>query len=392
MLPACVAAVGSDRYLHEAEVVAACGPSPALGEAWALYQDFFDGFCETGLDPMGHRFRHPASSTGQILLDPDETVLIVGTGPSLARALPALERVRGRVRVFTSPRGAERLAAAGLVPDLVLVEHRTALDAHHSARHRRDGSEDVLARVPLVAADWRTPAPLVAGVADHRLFVPAPLPTWGAWPATLAAMACGAGARRIGLLGIDLGTARYPDPAFAPLVQLLGLLARATQTSAGTAGPVTLDCGQGGAAKPGWSAAPVEQLAGRPMREPLAVDRRAAPTPAARVAEALAAREHLAPVVEFARDVLGSALAVRGGQGRADALPRAAEMLLGWGHEPEVRIGLQETLGVTFLPRLWRQGLDTTLGPALWRPLVLAAHEIVGQASRLDAWREEAVA
>ena len=33
----------------------------------------------------------------------------------------------------------------------------------------------------------------------------------------------------------------------------------------------------------------------------------------------------------------------------------------------------------------WRLGIDLSLGSALWRPVLLATHEIVGQASALAA-------
>jgi hypothetical protein len=50
-----------------------------------------------------------------------------------------------------------------------------------------------------------------------------------------------------------------------------------------------------------------------------------------------------------------------------------------------VRTCIQDGLGVSFLPRLWRTGVDLSLGRSLWRPVVLAMHELVGQAKRLDA-------
>src|SRR5690606_22642579 len=109
---------------------------------------------------------------------------------------------RSRLHVVTSPRGAELLAQHGLAPDLVLIEHRTALDAHHSVTEARDRGVEGLKLAPLVAAEWRTPAALLEGVSPGRLFVPEPLPTWGCWPATAAALAVQGGALRIGLLGI----------------------------------------------------------------------------------------------------------------------------------------------------------------------------------------------
>ena len=59
--------------------------------------------------------------------------------------------------------------------------------------------------------------------------------------------------------------------------------------------------------------------------------------------------------------------------------------MFSWQRDRQVRLDLQETLGVSFLPRLWRVGIDLSLGPALWRPLVLGAHELVNQSDHLAA-------
>jgi hypothetical protein len=289
-----------------------------------------------------------------------------------------LRSVRDRVRVFTSPRGAELLATHGLVPDLVLVEHRTALDAHHSARHVHDGGSDVLAAAPLVAAEWRTPASLLARVRPDRLFVPDTWPTWGMWPATAVALATESGAARIALLGIDLGTAEQPDPVFEPLAMLLSLLARLVPRQ-------MFDCGAGGAPKDGWAPAAIDELASSTALPPLDITRRLAPTADTRRAVASDAVVRLLPVVERAREVLALALAARAGAVDIVELREAAAELFSWQQDRQVRLDLQETLGLSFLPRLWRYGMDLSLGPALWRPLTLAAHELVNQSNQLAA-------
>jgi len=391
MLPEFFREIGSDRHLMLAETPSYVGAGlnrPAADEAWILYQRDFDGFCETGLDPQFHRLSHPTSMVGGIHLRPEEPVLVVGTGPSLEARVATVARMRNHLRIFTSTRGAEALARYNIRPDLVLVEHRTALDAHHSARHVRDiassGADlhgprsDYIRGASLVATDWRTPSSLVAGVAPDRLFVPDALPTWGAWPATLAAMAIAAGSGHVGLLGIDLGDAERPDPTFAPLASLLSLLA-------GTPGVSTIDCGAGGAIKDGWSPDTVEELAAsRPMR-PLARELRRAPSIDKRRADAIAMLLFLGEAIDTARDALRLARRARGGVADLPALREVAGQMLSWGGDAQVRVGIQETLGASFLPRLWRTGMrPEALGPAVWRPVMLAAHEVVTQADRLS--------
>ena len=59
--------------------------------------------------------------------------------------------------------------------------------------------------------------------------------------------------------------------------------------------------------------------------------------------------------------------------------------MLAWSNNRTLRVDLQEGLGLSFLPRLWRLGLSAQLGATLWRPLVLGAHELVRQADALAA-------
>jgi hypothetical protein len=315
-------------------------------------------------------------------VDPNETVIVVGTGPSLASGLEALRRVRDHVRLFTSPRGAEALLRHGIVPDLVLIEHQTALDAHHSARHAGDTGHQALALCPLVAADWRTPRAMLTGISAGALYVPGScgpgsVPTWGLWPATAAAMAVEAGAARIALLGIDLGTSTDSDPAHAPLRAVLELLASLVTT-------VTFDCG-GGARKRGWRRATLDQIAGVRAHGRLEAPSLPAAPEQARVHDAEAGLAALAPVIERAARLEALALQARSAMGDASArsLRDGMEEVLGWRHDPRVRILLQECLGVSFLPRFWRTGVDLSLGPALWRPLLLATHELTAQAGTL---------
>lgn len=379
MLPPYFAIIGADRCLTAAETARAAGTSPddaGLRAAWTLYQEQFGGFCETTLDPQFHALAHPARWRGVVAIPVDEPVLVVGSGPSARAAMPELARHRANVRVFTSPRGAALLAEHGLRPDLVIVEHRTALDAQHSAQLRADGGPDALRDAPLVAAEWRTPASLLTGVAADRLFVPDPCPTWGWWPATAAALAIDGGAARVGLLGIDLGAAGRPDPAFDSLAQLLTLIAR-------VGGAEAMDCGAIGARKPGWTLAPLDALAVGRCAGPLRLERRMAPPPDALVDTLILRQRALTPLVERARRIHAVGLDARRGA-KTQALDGLVAEMLAWGQDPAIRLDVQEGLGVSFLPRLWRTGVDAGLGRQLWRPLVLALDEVVAQATRLD--------
>lgn len=370
-------AIGTDRYLFPGECPAIAAHERGA-DAWALYQSHFGGYCEAALDPLFDGLRLPVATIGRLTAD-EGPVAIVGTGPSLAAALPELARLRRRLHVVTSPRGAVALKQAGILPDLVLVEHRSALDAHHTARFARDGVENPLAGVPLVAAEWRTPAALLEGL-SATVFVPDRAPSWGLWPATLAAMAVEAGAARVGLVGVDAGTAASPDQAFEPLVRLLGLVAAMSPRTR------LLDCGAGGAPKPGWTAAALDELADGAVCGPLSIEGRPAPAPEERRAAARAALTALAEPCGRARDVLR--LASQRVDAAGDALDRAAAEVMAWRHDAAVRMNLQHDLGLSFLPRLWRRGLGSSAGsdeptPNLWRPLLLATHELVSQADRL---------
>jgi hypothetical protein len=404
MLPDYFGAIGSDRFLTLDEVAAhvrtdrarrCASPSEAMGsaihgngpgatpvgfvEAWKLYEQSFDGFCETTLDPQFHRLVHPATHTGSIHLDRSEPIVIVGTGPSLERHAADLRRARERIRIFTSPRGIEVLARHGLDADLVLVEHRTALDAHHSGRSALDGNGSLKSTRALVAADWRTPAAVLAGVDRQRLFVPDRLPTWGLWPATLAALAIQSGATSVGLLGVDLGTADRPNPTFAPLFKLLSWMACAT-------GVTAIDCGTGGAGKIGWLRGTLEDLAASSELRSMICSRSETPSADYRRAVAFAAVSGLSRHIDDARRALATALRGRAGHVDAPALHEHLSEMLSWRTDPSVRVAIQETLGISFLPRLWRMNTAAaSLDESAWRPVLLAAHEFVTQADRLTS-------
>jgi hypothetical protein len=388
MLPRLFHLIGSDRYLTPMEVEQASQPHPLTAGAWEVYSNQFHGFTGATLDPLFHRLAHPSRQQGSVRLDAGTSALIVGTGPSLRPNLAEIKKLAGRVRIFTSPRGAEVLLPNGIVPDVVLIEHHTALDAHHSARHLGDCTNPVLSSCPLVAADSRTPAALVAAIPAASLFIPTQLPTWGLWPATAAAMAIEAGASRVALVGVDLGTATQPDPAHAPLAALLALIARLSPV-------VALDCGAGGATKRGWLKAALAEAAGARVRGTCELNGHPAPRQEDRLARARGDLRELAPIVERASALLAAATDARARVARPQSsmLEAGSAEMMAWRDDARIRVLVQECLGVAFLPRLWRIGIDPALGAALWRPVMLATHELVEQAqalARLTAMAEAA--
>ncbi len=368
--------IGSDHAMTQADL----DPLPpdaaaALPALWAAYQQHWGGFCGTRLDPMFWSLTHPARLTGAVRVTDRASSVVVGTGPSLAAALPALQRLRPALHLITSPRGAEVLAMAGLVPDLVVVEHQTALDAQFSASDQSHRRSYALAAVPLVAADVRTPAGLLASVSAERLFVPDPWPSWGLWPATAVALALRAGAGRVCLVGIDLGTVAHPDPAHATLRDLLAVLARHAPVAC-------LDLGAGGARKPHWTLSTVETVASDRAVEPMRLDARPWLTPAERRCRATELWQRLRPLGTRAQATLAAAGAVRDGDRSVGIVQRMSDALgelLAARQELNTRIDVQDGLGVSFLPRLWRTPPDLGLGPQLWRVAALASHEFVAQ-------------
>lgn len=373
--------IGRDHALRVEEL----GPLDDEGAAivqpmWDLYERHWRRFCGTRLDPLGATLEHPARLTGTIHADRGGPVVIVGTGPSLAEQLPALRHHRAALHLVTSPRGATVLAGAGIVPDLVLVEHQSALDAQFSVNDLQHRPSAGLAAAPLVAADPRTPAALLRSVTPERLFVPDPMPSWGLWPATAVALAVQGNAGAVALIGIDLGLAEAPDPAQAPLRDVLSLLASCTATPC-------LDLGRGGAAKPGWPSADLSMLDAGRRAGPLMLDSRPWRTSAERAAPIAAALERLAPLVGLALETLEAAEAVRDGQASPHVRRRlddGLERLLAASASKTVRVDVQDALGASFLPRFWRTTVNAALGAAAWRPALLACHELVAQHR---AWR-----
>jgi hypothetical protein len=191
-------------------------------------------------------------------------------------------------------------------------------------------------------------------------------------------MALDGGASRVSLLGIDLGTASAADPVHAPLRAMLQLLAWLSPVA-------VLDCGAGGARKRGWQPADLAAAVGARPGGACEVVFDEAPDPGERVAQACADLVALSPILERARELLEIGVPARTHPAGASVsrLRDGVTEMLAWGRNARTRILLQEGLGLAFLPRFWRSGIDLTLETALWRPLLLASHELVGQAHAL---------
>lgn len=370
-----IASIGTDRYLTVDDLGSGSFSRDAA-VTWNTYRTHFDGFAGACLDPQFARLTHRATHAGIPRVHPGTAVVIAGAGPSLKHAAPELVRLRGHVSIWTSPRGAEALAAHDLTPDLLLVQHQNDLDAYLSVRHVRDrNGVTPIDHAPAVLAESRTPAALISRVPAARLAAFNGACGWGLWPASLAWLAASAGAEAIALAGIDLGTALAPDPAHESLRALLRLLADTTNA-------VTIDAG--GADKPGWVREPIARVAGGAGSRTVVMERTPWPGPEMRLEALDAGLVGLREALESAREFRVLALEARAAHRRGAAEGRLADAwmtLLAWRRAPAMRAAFQENLGVRFLPQFWRQPAPSVAGP-LWRPVLLTTDEIVRQADR----------
>lgn len=367
--------IGADRYLSLDELPAD-RRTEFVERVWSVYVEQFDAFTGAALDPMFHRIGNVAVKRGGLRFGPDSRALIVGTGPSSRSSLGALRSHRDGALILTSPRGAAMLAGAGLHADIVLIEHTSCLEAELSAREPPEWSPGP---GTWVAVEPKTPPALVHLVATDRLYVPIPWFGWGLWPATAVAMALYGGCSRVGLLGIDLGIAGALDPQYAPLSALLTALADVPMIQ-------FADCGTTGAQKPGWPKLPLSGFvpgASRPVLE--ATLSQASPSHH-RMVEERTLIESLKEVAGESREMLAVALRARAGSTEFDSsLAKSVRRMLEWGRDTRLRQALQEGLGLSYLPRFWRTGIDLGRRPDRnWRPVVLALRELVGQIEALN--------
>lgn len=377
MIRETLAGMGSDRHLIDRELHDVDGS--VLGDAWTVYSNYFDRFTGSRMDPQFARLDHPASCIAQPKVAPDTTIVIAGSGPSLAERAADLRRLRQRLSIWTSIRGAEALAAHGITADLIAVQHSTDLDAYFTTRHLRDrDGVNPLSTAPVVLAEPKTPAALLKHVDPQRLAAFDPAYGWGLWPASLAWMACGSGAGAVSLVGIDLGDATERiDALQQPLASLLRLIALGAPIA-------TVDAGSG-PTKVGWSKRALDATVGAIGSSAVELDR----SPSASLDERRAALEDILIEIDDHIDAAAMfqarALECRaaGDRRQEGPLGEAWQILLSWRESPSMRVAFQEGLGVRFLPRFWREP-NGVAGP-VWRPVLLAVDEIVRQAQTARA-------
>jgi len=360
-------AIGDDRYVTPGEL------PPESGDAgralWEVYDRHFGRFTGAGLDPGFARFARPDVPFGLPRFSAGSPVVIAGGGPGLDAAAADLAAVRSRVLVVTDPAGAAALQRHALAPDLVLVERQPG--------GREDAPlAEALQLGPRTALLIEPSAPIAAferSAGIRRLA--RDLPSWGVWPATAVAVALRGGATRLLTLGLD-GAIDADERARTD-----ALLSALAVHSA-------MDCLELGQqpGRAGWW--PVSWPNVVPIDAPGSAVLSWHDLGGASLLRTEAERDllFLAPLLPHARDALTLARRARAGEAVSSRdLCRAIEMLLVWGADPSIRWALQRALGLTFLPRLWRTGVSMASPQRLWRPIVLALHELTEQADRFES-------
>ena len=364
--------IGADRCQELSDV----RPRSTFAErAWAVYESEFGGCTGATRDAAFRRLDHPAHRIGRPMSHADTSVLVVGTGPSLADGAVALRRQRSTLVIVTSLRGARALQDLDIVPDLVVLSEASPLEAALTLVNSRvAGSIEQLGEVPLVAADERTPAELLCDVGADRLFIPSYCPSWTWWPAAAVAMAVDGGARRVGMLGIDLGSLDGVDPAFQPLLALVELLATLP-------GVEFVDCGRGGAPKSGWAPSGLDAFARGGTNGRFELDAHPRPSSFARWSEECETLDHVRVAIAGVRRQYETRAALADAAWEPAALNAMCHEVLQWRERPWLRRVLQERLGLVFLPTFWRMG---EFGRGA-RGLALALAELFEQTARLEA-------
>jgi len=360
-------AIGEDRYVSPGEL------PPEAGDAghalWEVYDRHFGRFTGVRLDPAFARFGRADVAFGQPTFPAGTPVVVAGGGAGLDAAAADLRASRGRILVVTAPAGAAALERHGITADLVIVEREPG------GREERPGTEPlVIGSGTALLIDPSAPiAAFERAAATRRLA--RDLPSWGVWPATAVAVALRGGATR--LVGVGLGGATAGDDAVR-CDALLAALAAHSQAEC-------LELG-GRATRGGWWPASWPNVVPDDAPASAALGWCETGGPDLLRVEAERDLHFLAPLLPHAREALALARRARTGHAVASReLTRAVEMLLVWGADPSVRWALQRALGLTFLPRLWRSGVSMAAPQRLWRPIVLALHELVEQADRFES-------
>jgi hypothetical protein len=360
-------AIGDDRYVTPGEL------PPESGDAgralWEVYDRHFGRFTGAGLDPAFSRFVRADVPFGQPRFPAGSPVIVAGGGPGLDAAAADLRAVRARVLVVSDPAGAAALQRHALTPDLVIIERGPG------GREDAPGTESPLlgSRAALLIEPSAPIAAFERGAGIRRLA--RDLPSWGVWPATAVAVALRGGATRLVTLGLD-GTIDADERARTDA--LLSALAIHCAADCLEIAPQT--------GRAGWW--PVSWPNVVPIDAPGSAALTWHDVGGTALLRAEAERDllFLAPLLPHAREALALARRARAGEtvGSRD-LCRAIEMLLVWGADPSIRWALHRALGLTFLPRLWRTGVSMASPQRLWRPIVLALHELIEQADRFES-------
>ena len=360
-------AIGDDRYVTPGEL------PPESGEAghalWEVYDRHFGRFTGAGLDPAFGRFVRADVPFGQARFSAGSPVVVAGAGPGLDAVVADLRAVRARVIVVADPAGAAALQRHALTPDLVIIEREPG------GRENAPGVEPlVLGQRAALLIDPSAPVAAFERSAGVRRLA-RDLPSWGVWAATAVAVALRGGSTRLvtlGLVGVGGAVERARTDA------LLSTLAIHSGAECLEVGP------QSGRA--GWWPVSWPNVVPSDAPEHAVVTWHDLGGAALLRAEAERDLLFLAPLLPHAREALALARRVRAGESvNSRELCRAIEMLLVWGADPSIRWALQRALGLTFLPRLWRTGVSMATPQRLWRPLVLALHELIEQADRFES-------
>jgi glycosyl transferase family 2 len=360
-------AIGEDRYVSPGELPPEAGDT---GHAlWEVYDRHFGRFTGAGLDPAFARFARADVAFGQPTFPAGTPVIVAGGGAGLDAAAADLRGARGRILVVTAPSSTGALQRHGITPDLVIVEREPG--------GREDPPETASPVLGERAALLIEPSAPVAsferGAGTRRLS--RDLPSWGVWPATAVAVALRGGATRLVTVGLGGATGSEEAARAEALLAALALHAPAECLELG-----------GHTARAGWWPTSWPNVLSAEAPATATLGWCDAGGPDLLRAEAERDLHFLAPLLPHARDALALARRARTGHAVASRdLTRAVEMLLLWGADPGIRWALQRALGLTFLPRLWRTGVSMASPQRLWRPIVLALHELIEQADRFES-------
>jgi MoaA/NifB/PqqE/SkfB family radical SAM enzyme len=371
--------IGTDQYLSPEEIPAFSDDREFLQRAWNVYVQSFDAYTGANIDPLFYRFDNAHLPSGRIALQEHSAILVVGTGPSLKSGIQEVIRLRNRILVFTSLRGAEALHEFGLRPDLIILRHSGPIETELSARNLYiAGPKTYTDPIPWIACEERTPGHLVGMLDNGRMFVPEQSTGWGLWPAMAVSLGLKANASKIGLLGIDLGIEGKADPAFLPLIEVLTLFASISPNR-------FWDCGLSGALKPGWIRTSLQEFASTRQSDSLEVSRESRPTTKDRLRRSSLLLESLNDFLNEAGKGMQQATQARQcpSTQNNESMHSWIMRMLSWKQNSELRLKIQNDLALSFLPRFWRTGISLSDDRRLWRPVLLCLSELVAQADRL---------